>query len=227
MRESETTAAALDPRAVSWRLWVAGSAAFMTVAATILWMARTSARFDDVTTLMQLLLYTSVACTFCPLPTAWIVLWAARTADPLAVALAATLGTTIANLHDYHIVNALCRIGRIRKVRRSRFHDDAVRWFARAPFWTLTAASLLPLPIDFVRLLAISSGYPRRRYALATVAGRLPRDLLVAYLSWQLHLSNRAIALVLALTVLFGAGKAAQYVRERWPRRAKAVDDAR
>ena len=213
MREPAAATATLDARALSWRLWVAGSAAFLLGTAAVAWMARAAAGFDGVETLTQLLLYTSVACTFCPLPTAWIVLWAARSVDPLAVALVAALGTCVANLHDYYIVSALCRIGRVQKVRQSRFHDDALRWFHRAPFWTLTAASLLPLPIDFVRMLAISAGYPRRWYVLATFAGRFPRYLLLAYLSWQLQLSNQAIALVLALTVVAGLVKAAQHAR--------------
>lgn len=226
MREPIAATATLDHGALAWKPWVAASTGFLLATAAALWMARAAAGFDGIETLAQLLLYTSVACTFCPLPTAWIVLWAARTVDPLTVALVATLGTCIANLHDYYIVTALCRIGRVQKLRQSRFHDDAVRWFHRTPFWTLTAASLLPLPIDFVRLLAISAGYPRRRYALATFTGRLPRYLLLAALSWQLQLSNQVIALVLAITVVVGLGKAALQARERWARRTKAASDA-
>ena len=223
MREPVAATATLDPRVLSWRLWVLGSLGFLLATASLLWMARATAGLEGVETLTQLLLYTSIACTFCPLPTAWIVLWAARTVDPFAVALTAALGTCIANLHDYYIVNALFSFGRVQKVRQSRFHDDAVRWFHRAPFLTLTAASLLPLPIDFVRMLAISAGYPRRKYVLATFAGRFPRYLVLAYLSWQLQLSNRAIVAVLAVTVVVGLAKAAQHARERWLERTKAA----
>jgi len=226
MSTSVAITATCDPPVLAWRPWAAVSAGLLLVTAVFLWMARTVTGLEGMVTLAQLFVYTSLACTFCPLPTAWIVLWATRTVDPLAVALTAALGTCIANLHDYYIVNALCRIGRVRRMRQSRFHDDAVRWFRRAPFWTLTVASLLPLPIDFVRMLAISAGYSRLRYVLATFAGRFPRYLALAYVSWQLQLSNRVIALVLLVTVIGGLVKAAQYLRERRDAHAKAVSDA-
>ena len=225
MRELDATAAALDPRPLSWRLWVSASGGFVLTAAAVLWLAHESARLDGVATLMQLLLYMSVACTFCPLPVVWIILWAARSADPLAVALVAALGTTVANLHDYYIVNALCRFGRVKEARQSRLHDDALRWFQRAPFWTLALAALVPLPIDFVRLVAISAGYPRHWYALASFVGRFPRYLLLAYLGWQLQLSNRTIVLVLALTVAVGLWKGIHHAYGRWIRPDKKAGD--
>ena len=200
--------------ALSYRPWIFGTTGFLLATAAVFWFARQSAGYAGVERLAGLLIYTSLACTFCPLPTAWIVLWAARSVNPLAVALTAAIGTCIANLHDYYIVTALCRFGWAQKVRRSRLHDDAVGWFRRAPFLTLTAASLLPLPIDFVRMLAISAGYPRSRYVLATFAGRFPRYLAFAFLSWQLRLSNRAILAVLVVTVVIGLVKAAQHARE-------------
>jgi membrane protein YqaA with SNARE-associated domain len=218
--------AAQDPAPLRWKIWALGTAGFLLVFSGVFWTARNSAGMGTLATLSGLLLYTSVACTFCPLPTAWILLWAARSADPLAVALTATLGTVIANLHDYYILNALCRVGWARKVRRSRTHDRAVHWFQRAPLLTLAAASLAPIPIDFVRMLAVSAGYPRRRYALATFLGRFPRYLLFAYLSWQLQPSNRVIAAILGGTVLIGLFKAAQHLRRRWLERSKAAGDA-
>ena len=226
MRDPVAATVPLDPRVLAWRPWAAASAGLLLATAALFWMARTATGLDGIETLALLFLYTSVACTFCPLPTAWIVLWAARSVDPLAVALVAALGTCIANLHDYYIVSALCRLGRVRKARQSRFHDDAVRWFQRAPFATLVAAAFLPLPIDFVRILAISAGTPRFRYLVASFVGRFPRYLALAYLSWQLQLSNRVIALVLAVTILGGLAKAAHHLRERWTARAKAASDA-
>ena len=226
MRDPVAATATLAAPALAWRPWAATAAGLLVATAAVLGWARTAVGFEGLETLALLFLYTSVACTFCPLPTAWIVLWSARSVDPLAVALTAALGTCIANLHDYYIVSALCRLGRVRKVRQSRFHDDAVRWFQRAPFATLVAAAFLPLPIDFVRILAISAGTSRRRYVLASFTGRFPRYLVLASLSWQLQLSNRVIALVLALTIVGGIAKAVHHVRERWVARAKVASDA-
>lgn len=220
---TQPAVATLDPRVLAWRPWLGAFAGFLLASLAVLLGAREVQAADTFGTLIVLLVYMSLACTFLPLPTAWIVLWAARTVDPWAVALVATAGTCIANLHDYYIVNALCRHGRIRRARQSQVHDDAARWFGRAPFLTLAAASFAPIAVDVVRLLAISTDYPRRRYVLATFVGRFPRYLLLAALAWQLQLSNRAIAIVLAATVAVGLVKGAQKLRERVVRRRMAV----
>lgn len=217
------TAAAAATRALPWRSWIAISAAFLAADAALLWASGRTPGHPRLEVLSALLLYTSVAFTFLPLPTAWIVLWAAREAGPLPVALVATVGTCVANLHDYYIVSGLCRLGRVQRARRSRSYARAVAWFGRWPFLALAAASFLPLSVDAVRLLAISAGYPRRAYVLATFAGRFPRYLLLAVLGHELQLSNRAIAAVLVVMALAGLARGALHLLER--RRSRAGSD--
>ncbi len=206
-------------RDLAWRSWALAFAAFLAVGGSALWLARTTLREPGLEVLLLLLLYLSFACTFLPLPTAWIVLWAARETGVLWVALVATAGTCIANLHDYHIVSGLSRIGRLQRARESPWHARAVAWFRRAPFVSLALAAFLPLPIDAVRLLAISAGYPRRAYVLATYAGRFPRYLLLAVLGHELRPSNLAI-FVIALAI--GAVAATKAALDHRARRARA-----
>ena len=106
-------------------------------------------------------------------------------------------------------------ITRARIYQRSGEHGKALEWFARAPFATLTVASFLPIPIDVIRILAVSADYPRTRYALATFAGRLPRYLLLAYLGYELQLSNRAILIVFLVTAAIGVVKGISKLRDR------------
>jgi membrane protein YqaA with SNARE-associated domain len=196
---------------------------FLVAAGATLALARRAPGGGVVVSLAGLLLYMSVACTFLPLPTAWIVLGAARGVDPWAVAVVASVGTCIANLHDYYIVNALCRLGRLRRARHSSLHRDAARWFRRTPFATLAVASFLPIPIDPVRWLAVSTDYPRYRYALATLAGRLPRYLLLAVIGWRLQPSNRVLVAVLAAAVVLGIARASLEARRRGHRTEEAI----
>jgi membrane protein YqaA with SNARE-associated domain len=220
------TAVAVAPRALPWRAWIAFSASLLAACGLLLWAAAGTPGHPRLAVLSTLLLYTSVACTFLPLPTAWIVLWAAREAGPLPVALVATVGTCVANLHDYYIVSGLCRLGRVQRARRSRSYARAVGWFQRAPFLALAAASFVPISVDAVRLLAISAGYPRRAYVLASFAGRFPRYLLLAVLGHELRLSNRAIAAVLVAMALVGLGKGALHLLQRRRAPAGAEDRA-
>jgi membrane protein YqaA with SNARE-associated domain len=217
--------AAIPPArdALPWRSWVAITAAFLAAAGALLWIASGTPGHPRLAVLSALLLYMSLAFTFLPLPTAWIVLWAARDVGPVPVALVATVGTCIANLHDYYIVSGLCGLGRVQQVRQARSYQRAVGWFRRAPFLAFSASQLLPLSVDAVRLLAITAGYPRRAYVLATFAGRFPRYLLLAVLGHELKPSNRAIVVVLAVFVLAGAAKGAFHLARRLRSRRNAV----
>jgi membrane protein YqaA with SNARE-associated domain len=201
------TAAIRDSRDISAKRWIASFAVFLVAAGALYLLSREVGSFARFEVLLLLLLYTSVACTFLPLPTAWIILWAARETDPLGVALIAAFGTCMANLHDYYILNYLFGLDRIGKVKKRGFYLSAVKWFERAPFLTLAIASFVPIPIDIVRILAVSTGSSRRKYTLATFAGRFPRYLLLAWLGYEMKLSNRAIFYVFLATVLIGAIK--------------------
>ena len=216
MNRPDGISAALVPRSISWRRWVAAFFVFLLGCAALLLASRDTPGLYRVEVMVLYLLYMSVAFTFLPLPTAWIVLWAAREVEPFSVALIGTVGTCIANLHDYYIIHYLFRVDRIKRAKQTRFYRKAVRWFERAPFLTLTAASFLPIPIDVVRILAVSTDYPRRLYALATFTGRLPRYLLLAYLGYELQLSNRAIFIVFLVTAAIGAAKGLSKLRDKY-----------
>lgn len=213
---NEDLAAAAGRQDISGRKWIAVFAGFLAVCGLLYILTQTVPQLTRYEVLVLLLLYTSIAFTFCPLPTAWIMLWAAREIDPLSVALVGAVGTCIANLHDYYIFNFLLSLEKVRKVKETGFYHSAVKWFGKAPFLTLTAASFLPIPIDVVRMLAVSTGYPRRRYLLATFAGRFPRYLLLAWLGYELKLSNKAIFVVFLATALIGIVKGISKMREKY-----------
>jgi membrane protein YqaA with SNARE-associated domain len=215
MSEWTGAAATEGTRAISAKRWIASFAVFLVTACALYMLSREVESLARFEVLLILLLYTSVACTFLPLPTAWIILWAARETDPISASLIGVAGTCIANLHDYYIVNFLFGLDRIGRVKDTRFYRGAMRWFSRAPFLTLTVASFVPIPIDVVRILAVSTGYSRLRYTLATFSGRFPRYLLLAWLGYELKLSNRAIFYVFIATVLIGAVKGATKLLRR------------
>ncbi len=149
-------------------------------------------------------LYMSIACTFFPLNTLWIVLWMATQFPAWLVALVGAAGTSAANLNDYYLLSYLFEFDRVKRLRNRRAYRRAVAWFDRAPFLTLTVFSFLPIPVDVVRLLAISRRYSRFRFTVASLLGRLPRYYVLAR-GWQwLGLPNWAILVVVgAAAALF------------------------
>lgn len=164
--------------------------------------------------------YLSLCCTLFPAPTTWIVLLLASDSVaaqvgalhfPLArLLIVATLGafaTGIANLNEYHVFTFFLRYGRVAKVRDTRLYRAAARWFSTSPFLVIAAFSLIPIPVDVVRWLAITSRYPRGRYFLAYFVGRWLRYAGWAVASMGLRLTVTHIILLQAALVVLVAGK--------------------
>lgn len=202
-------------RQISGKPWLFSFLGFMVLNAGFLYFARTLPLPVCWERLVILLMYMSMAFTFCPLPTLWILLWMAREVDPVAVALVGALGTCIANLNDYHILHYLFRLEKIKRVTGSRVFQGAVRLFKKSPFIALSIASFLPIPVDVVRILSVSTAYPRWLYVLATFAGRFPRYLLITILGHEMKLSNTGVLVVLLVTVAIGATKGISKLRQK------------
>ena len=174
------------------------------------------------------LAYMSICCTFCPLPTTPVVLWMAAPAaggglglPPLTVAVLGAVGTAIANMHDYYLLTFLYRYRPVRRVRATSLYKRFAAWYNRVPFATLAAASFLPIPVDFVRLLAISEGYSRARFALGSLVGRWPRYLLLAYFAERFNLGWQWVLGIGGATVVLGLWRGLPALA----RRLKGVDE--
>lgn len=149
--------------------------------------------------------YVSLCNTLLPLPTAWIILLAASDDVLLfdsalwriaAVAVLGGTATMMANLNEYHVLGYFFRARLGDRIRHTDVYRWAVRWFDVSPFQTLALIAFIPIPVDFVRWLAILRRYPRWRFAAACGLGRLPRYALLAGLSVAAHLEAWEIALI-------------------------------
>ncbi len=172
---------------------------------------------DQAAKLLIFCLYVSVATTFLPLPTGWIVAAVAMRATALSpdvlvttllVALVGAVGSTFANVTDYHVFTWMLRHHRVAAVRRWRLYERASRWFARGPFTAVLVFSFLPIPVDVVRMLAATTRYPLRPFALANFLGRFIRYAVIAAVTFEL--ANQgwvSVVVLLALAVVMGLWK--------------------
>ena len=187
--------------------------------------------------LALLCFYLSLCNGLLPLPTAWIILFAASPEAGLfetvwlrivAVAGLGALATVFANLNEYHGLAFLFRYGLGRRMRRTRVYRWAIGWFNVAPFQTLTLIGFIPIPIDAVRWLAILQHYSRVRFALAYFVGRGLRYLLLAGFAVLVQLSGWEIFIVQAAIV--GAAVASRLLwpllSRRLPRTARPPTEA-
>ena len=179
--------------------------------------------------LLGLGIYASLCCTFLPLPTGWIVSAvamreAAVGAGPwtttLLVATVGAVGSTVANLNDYHLFTWMLRSRGVSRVRKSRTYRAAAKWFATAPFLILVTFNLIPIPVDVIRMLATTFRYPRVPFAAANFIGRFVRYGIIAFVTYYWNLSWVAPAVLLGLAGVLGIGRlgpvAARRLREHF-----------
>lgn len=245
---SQNPPTVLGPDDVSVRHWMGFYAVFLAAMLTGLfwalpkggdvrlpWEEGFSASLAATPTAVKLLvfvIYTSLCCTFLPLPTSGVVA-AVATADAhiasgmwTTALIVATLGaaaSTIANLNDYHLLTWMLRHDWIAGIRRRRSYELAARWFSRSPFLLLVMFNLLPIPVDVVRMLATSSRYPRIPFALANFVGRFARYGVIALATFSLGESGWvAVVALLALAGAIGLSKGLPAGRDWLRRRAAA-----
>ncbi len=152
------------------------------------------------------------------LPTAFepLIIEAGKFASPLAVSLTALGVYMYTEYVNWYLYAWVLRGKKAAWLRRQRWVERSVRYFARAPFVSVVVFAFTPLPFWAVRGLAILRDYPLRSFLLATAIGRWPRFLLYAWLGYMLHIPTLALVLVIL-------GGAAMVLVVRWRRGEDAL----
>ena len=181
------------------------------------WAHNTAVTFAQTPVEIKLLglgLYVSLCCTLLPMPTGWIIAGVATRAAAVApqslaltvllVAVVGAVGSTMANLNDYHLFTLMLRHHRIAKLRLTRTYQAAAKWFARGPFLILVIFNIVPIPVDVVRLLATTYRYPRVPFAAANFVGRFIRYAVIAFVTYWWNLGWVAVVALLGLAIVLG-----------------------
>ncbi len=172
--------------------------------------------------LLVFAMYASVCTTFLPLPTGAVVAAMATREAAVAGSLAGTtllvatvgaLASTVANLNDYHLFTWILRSRHVAKVRHTKVYDTSAKWFSRSPFFLLAVFNVMPIPVDVIRLLAITYRYPRVKFAAANFAGRFIRYGVIAGVtywlsSWRTDAGWIAVLVLLGVAVTLGLSRA-------------------
>jgi len=159
----------------------------------------------SLTVLYGYFIYMCVACQFFPIPTLPPIAFTAKIFHPVLVAFVGAMGTCVANLNDYVILGWLFRHNKVKKIRDINTYKKLLSFFDRYAFITLSAASFLPIPVDVIRLLAISRAYSFPKYVAATFVGRFPRYLIIAYVGKELP--AKYILVIFLISVIPAAAK--------------------
>lgn len=143
------------------------------------------------------------ASLFLPVPVFAVVVAAASVLDPLWVGIIAGIASAIGELSGYFIGAGSERILE-KKGKEGDFYRRVSKAFKKYGFWGIVGATIFPLTlIDFVGLVAGALRYGWRKFLLATLIGKIPRYLIIAYAgksvidnSVAIFIENPRVALV-------------------------------
>lgn len=121
----------------------------------------------------------------------------------LIIVLVGTLGVVISALFEYNVVEFIMRFDRFARLTKNKRFQKFAGYFDRYSFTSIMVASSLPLPLDFIRIMAITRKYPKIKFLLATALGRIPRFSLIALLGYQLMYPKIIAVSILGITLFF------------------------
>lgn len=147
--------------------------------------------------MMSFFLIMSISCNLIPIPTYAFVLFISHDYALWLIVLVASAGATISALFEYNVVDFIMRFDRIAKLKETKHYQKFASYFDRFSFSSILIASSIPLPVDFIRIMAITRRYPKLKFLAATMLGRIPRFAMIAMMGSQLnHPKVIAVSLV-------------------------------
>jgi len=100
--------------------------------------------------------------------------------SPCLVAICAGIAILVIELINYHVLVPLLDLKRIRAFREKPLYQSAEHYFSKLPFSSLLFACFAPIPFIPFRVLAVTTRYSVRKFALSVFLGRTPRFYLLA-----------------------------------------------
>jgi|Deesub1362B_J571_1020462.scaffolds.fasta_scaffold10017_2 ribonucleoside-triphosphate reductase len=152
--------------------------------------------------LVVFFLILSISCDLVPLPAYPFLIYISHDYPILLIALVGAVAATLSSLFEYHVLEVIFGLERVARIKKRVAYQKFASLFERFSFRSIFLASLVPIPIDPVRILAIGQGYKKWKFALATFLGRIPRFYLIAMLGSKLVHPKRIALILLGLTLL-------------------------
>lgn len=124
--------------------------------------------------------FISSATVFLPFPGTASVFLGGAIWNPYLVGLISGIGASIGELFGYFV--GYGGRGLTSQFERNQWFTKVEEYFHKTGFMTTLVFSLLPLPIfDFIGVLAGALNYPIWKFTLATLIGRIIRNVFIAW----------------------------------------------
>jgi ribonucleoside-triphosphate reductase len=123
--------------------------------------------------LFYLIPYTFLGNSLAPLPYDGAVVYLGVHHPVWLIVIVATAATLVVEAWNIEVLSRMLARDGTRAFRDHRITQWSLRWYLKAPFWSLVATCILPLiPHYPMRFLAVLAGYPLWKYQMSVILGR-------------------------------------------------------
>jgi uncharacterized membrane protein YdjX (TVP38/TMEM64 family) len=129
-----------------------------------------------------------------------------RVYSPLLVAVVGVIGTLYVEFLNYQLFKRVLQMSALERMRKGQTVEWVLKWFNKAPFFTVWISSWSPIPYWPVRFISPLAGYDIRRHLLATFLGRFPRLWFFAALGVWWNASLGMLALISMSSIFLALG---------------------
>jgi membrane protein YqaA with SNARE-associated domain len=161
--------------------------------------------WDEWSRLLYLIPYTFLGNSLAPLPYDGALLYLGGKYSLALIVVVAVLATLVIEAWNMELLSRLLAREGTRAFRSHRITQLSLRWYRKAPFWSLVATCVLPVVPHYpMRFLAVLAGYPLWKYQLSVILGRGTRYLGLVGVGFALPIPGWWIALASVVILAFG-----------------------
>ena len=174
--------------------------------------------------------YTFLGNSLAPLPYDGAVVYLGSHYPVWLIVVVATAATLLVEFWNMEVLARLLARDGARAFRNHRVTQTSLRWYRKAPFWSLVATCVLPVVPHYpMRFLAVMAHYPMWRYQLSVLLGRGMRYTALAGFGLAVPIPGPWIVAASLVILAFGIRSARRINRPRsevLPRPGTAVEEA-
>jgi membrane protein YqaA with SNARE-associated domain len=170
---------------------------------------------SDWSELLYLVPYTFLGNSLAPLPYDGAVVFLGGRYPLWLIVLVAILATLVIEAWNMELLTRLLEREGTRAFRAHRITQTSLRWYRKAPFWSLVATCVLPIiPHYPMRFLAVLARYPLWKYQISVILGRGTRYVGLAGVGLALPIPGHWIVIVSLVALAFGVRGARRMNRD-------------
>jgi ribonucleoside-triphosphate reductase len=166
--------------------------------------------------LLYFIPYTFLGNSLAPLPYDGAVVYLGAHYPVWLIVLVATAATLVIEAWNMELLGRILARDGTRPFRNHQITQWSLKWYRKAPFWSLVATCVLPLVPHYpMRFLAVLAGYPLWKYQLSVIFGRGTRYAGLAGVGLALPIPGPWIVAASLVVLAFGIQSARRMNRPR------------